>query len=167
MPDFLRYARIIFQRDTRATKQALDERSSDQVLRALPRSRKKPRKLGRMRWPGDPPSFLGVIPMPPAGNTAGHAASSCSTLTPLGASTRALMPSGADLSTRLNAVFRITGARESPPWNDRVHIDSLRHRLWTVDVRTGFGRDIPHSDLRYSTRSLFSCALRCRPNCRS
>ncbi|MNC87204.1 hypothetical protein D3C83_29090 [compost metagenome] len=47
------------------------------------------------------------MPMPPARNTAGRAASSCSTISPLGPSIVTATPSGAVFNTRLNAVSRM------------------------------------------------------------
>src|SRR5688572_31426567 len=47
------------------------------------------------------------MPMPPARNTAGRAASSSSTISPLGPSILTAVPMGAVFRTRLNAVSRM------------------------------------------------------------
>src|SRR5215469_3277760 len=49
----------------------------------------------------------GVVPIPPARNTAGRKALPCSTIMPFGPSTCTGRPGDADLSTRLNAVLRM------------------------------------------------------------
>ena len=86
----------------------------------------------------------GVIPIPPARNTAGLAEFLCSVKEPIGASIFTAVPSGIFFSDRLNAVSRMRVANISWSSNGALAMEKVR----TFVFRSRFLTDLAMSGQR-------------------